>query len=813
MKRQIARLAVLGICLTTWGCATLNPEQSRTYNRGVEAKDQQCWSEAIVQFRRLVQQKPDFNPAYLGIATCKFQLGLIEEATVDLQGLLSTRSPNRPNRATAHYYLGRCHVERARKWRHSAPDEARIVFAAALDNFERAWENGSMNYDTAHWIGYVNLRLDRTDDAQDALATCAELEPDRTEHQVLVAIVEDSSHAPGTSIATFLHLASTDHDTSLALLYEHLADIYPDLEETVQVTTLETLKRYQAANFITSTSIDALIRRVETEREARILRAKIEDFRTQLEWFEQSGQYEEALQFIENSREDLSEAIELDEISMELRERWSKDLELQATRTLASEDRQELRDGLDKFQHALELTTVPAQRIVLQQKIESLQVSLNRVPPERRLLTAQTLLKSSQFHQALKELESIQAEDFREDEREPYYYLLGLTQYNVGRWADAVKSLEEVQTPTFWDAHQMRGISYWRTGRRDEALENLARVAVDSRSDESLRILGHHYLAQDDHARAAENLERLGNSSPHDLDALQRALTVRGVNEGTEGRWEDAIETLRAARRVVESRLNRRGPRVYLELGRAYWHVEDFERAEKTIRDLLDMDLDKAELMEVHDAYLYRALLANRSRAFSSAFDDFNRYQQLGGEIPTEWTDAYDRLVAVFSTTVPLAAGNVWEYRCPQSDETMKIEVTRQDIGAFAVEVTKDGETRVEEWSIGANFLHQGSPTSKRVTPIRLSAPDGPYASVQYRSNNTMFTSAIVDFGETVTLENGKEFADCVKVRTSSKRDAVPVVLRYFAPSIGEVKREIVKDDELIETWELEKFNVGGENS
>jgi tetratricopeptide (TPR) repeat protein len=813
MKRHLVKLILLGVTMTSWGCAALSPEQSRTYSHGIEAQDDQCWSEAIAQFRKVIQQQPRFNAAWIDIAACKFHLGLIEESTVDLQNVLGTQAPNRKESAKAYYYLGRCHVERARDWRNSSPDESRILFAVALDTFERAWENGSMNYDTAHWIGYANLRLDRVDDAVDALNTCAELDPDRSEHQVLLAVTENASGIPGHDPTTFFSLAKTDRTMSLGLLYEHLADLYPDLDENAQATTLDILKNYQAANFVTTASIDALILRVETERQAKILHAKLDEFRMRLAAFEESKQYTEALQFIEDSRDNLSESLELDEIGNDIRERWSAELESTASRLLASTSRDELQVGLDKFRHALKLTKTPSKRIVLQQKIEALQVSLNRVPPHPNLLSVQTLLKSSQFHQALKELEEVQPENLAESEREPYYYLLGLARYNVGRWADAVTALQEVHTPSFWDVHQMRGICYWRTGKRDQALEDLAQVALESRSDESLRILGHHFLSRDNHEDAAENLERLANSSPHDLDALQRALTVRGVNEGAAGRWEDSIESLREARKIVESRLNRRGPQVYLELGRAYWHVEDFERAEKTIRDLLDMELDTEELNQVREAYLFRGLLSNRARAFSTAFDNFQKFLRLGGTIPNEWRDSYNRLVAVFSDYMPLAAGNLWEFRSPESDETMTIHVTRQDIGSFAVEITADGDTAVEEWNVGANFLHQTGGVGKRVLPVRLSAPDGPFASVLYRSSNTLFTSAIVAIGETVKLENGKSYANCVKVRTSSERDSVPVIVRYFAPSIGEVCREIFEAETRIKTWELESFKVGGKSS
>lgn len=808
MKRQFAVLLVLSPTLFSSGCVVLDDEHSRVYKSGLQARDGECWDQAIGFFHQLREEKPEFGPAWLEVAICKHKIGLVEESTIDLQNFLAKTSPDRRDRATAHYYLARNHIERAREWSVSKIENAQVLFAVALDTLELAWELGSMNYDTALWLAYASLQVERRTDALDALHTCQELDPDRQEHQLLLAVAEDEIHHPGYNLATYLDLAKADSPRSLGLLYDHLASIHDDLAEDSRVSVINLLQSYRESNFVVPPQISSLLTRVEAEEEAKRLRKTLETFRSRISSFEANNQYAEALRLVEEFREDLSESIDLDDLRSDIRNRWALDLESKANKLIFSSSAKELTECLRTFRKALELSTDTLRRIVLEQKIDALQVSLNRVPPRKPLVKAQSLLKNSQYESAIEELQTVPPESLSPTEREPYFYLLGVSNYNAGRWGEAVKALEKVQTETFWDLHQMRGISYWRTARRKAALKDLSLVSLETRSDEALQIMGHQELARLDYPEAVRNLERISNASPHDLDALQRALTLRGIALGEEGKWSEAVETLRSARKVIESRLNRHRPRVYLELGRAYWNVEDFDRAERTLRDLLDMDLSPEELSELREAFLLRARLSHRRRSFSSTHEDLQTFLQLGGKIPDYWRNQYDRVIGVFSEFSPLAEGNRWDYRSVEDGKTITVEILRREIDGFVVEINVDGEVKEEKWYVASNFLHRVSETKQEIIPVRLSSPDGPYPSLKFLSRATLVESRILEIGMTVTLRDDKTYENCLRVQTGSESRAGERIVRYFAPRVGEIRREIHDGSTLVRTFDLEHFQA-----
>jgi tetratricopeptide (TPR) repeat protein len=821
MKNQAA--IVLSALLLA-GCGGLGKRELEIYETARGALDRGDWGRAAELARTVIEAEPGYGPAYLLRGRALFELGKYPEALEDLDRAESRGGLADEEEFLAVLYRGRSWVElgrarfpdaeiRSEKVPADDRKEARDLFVKANVTLLQAFEMRPDSYEANLWRGYALLRVDNYRKALDTLKACEAIEPARWEHRFFTALAWEGTYKVNSqSIETYLELVGSAPRVELAPVYDHVAGIAGEVAPEIYRKILAAVREYAAVAPARSPRIERFLAealaREETERRQLKLKATVE----RVQDFLERERFRDALALIESYLKEEGDHPDMGRMLRETEENWSQLLEARTEALMTASDRENLELALRNFELARKLTKKVDRLVVLQQKMNIVELALTRFETSRKIRDTYGLLKSGKHREVLQALAGTSVEGLSETDRDLYHYLRGAASYHLGQWAAAAKSFSAMSTRNFDSLDVLHGLALVRCGQQSAGVAMLMNTPTEGRGDEVNRILGQHFGERGDQRKAAGYLAAIKNPTPADLEAHLRARRRLGMDAFDRGDFSRAVEEFQAARQILEVQLEQRATDVYLYLGHAYFRMEDFERAKKTYQDLSESNLTAAEKEQCRDLYVHRGQVHLKEKNPDLAYRDFAEFVKLGGQIPQEMAAAYGRLVALYADFMPLDKVQYWNYASTTRDYNYTLYVKSSSGGEHIVERREAGKTSEEVWSRQGIYLTRKVGESIFKVPINLQPAEEALPFVEYTSQGQDCTAEIVAIQQTVELPGGRKFDECLKtrVRRSSKGSDGKVHstkhIFYFAPGVGEVKQEVYRDDAKVSEIILSDF-------
>lgn len=784
------------------GCQGLNEEQSRRYESGLEAARSRRWTEAENAFDEVLGQKPRHAPGLLERGVTRFHLGKFDRAQEDLLTSLESGRLEPSQTRKGLFYLARARLEAA--WSEPGAEvigsEASQAATEALLELEHAAALEA-DYDVLAWKAFCHLSLRGYDAALTTLERCETLAPDRPEHRFFRALVQEAlagtDSVPGDALEIYRELVEEDSSREFTRLYQHLGarlDALPPQEVPVFLVALE--------------------EHLETGRVADGLRERVEIVRAELEEARRREQVQATLEEIdtlagdldfEEAHRQLEEALarwpgepHLVNRQVNLVSSWIEQLEQEAAKALESERWEDLRPGLDALEKAFDLTSSSSHRARLQLKIDTLQTALVRFPRIQGFREVQALVLEGRLDEALEQVSGIAPGKMAPEFRPTYHFLRGWLHYQREQWSEALEQFRKIPpAATFLERAPMTGVCLWYAGQPEPALEILTGVPLETRTDEVKRILGHALLERGETEQALANLERLASPTRRDDEALARLLKERGTQLASGERWDEALEYWLQARRIVESRLFSTDAELYLQLARAYRALGEIAGATKVLGDLRTLEQEALKPELLREAHRLQAELHLEVGNTRLALAELRKLTEAGGEIPEEHRETYRRAVCLEQEYLPLASVDSWEYELLPGGERVRFEVVeRPGENKARVRRTAGPEASMEVWERSEENWVRVRDRDLTILPVALTSVDAEFPVRDTWNGDELSRWEIVEIGETVELERGGLYTDCIRVRHTVKSPTPEGLYReeqvdhLFAPGIGEVLRE-----------------------
>jgi len=817
-------LAVLiAAALSTAGCGGLDEREEESHAQSLAALERGDWSIAGDLARTVLEGEPDYGPAHLVLGRALFELGKEGDALEAIGRAEEKGGLDPEQRFTAILYRGRCHLELGRK---KDPDpepeseaaprpelkEARDLFIKANSVLTEASSLHPGNYDANLWRGYAVLRLENYRKAIEILKECASSKPEKWEHRFFMALAWEGLYKVNTqSMEAYLAITAQGPRAEHAPLYDHLTRI-------IQLAGDDTRRRMHTAIQAYAKAVPGHSARIESylaeaalceaaERRQAKLRSTSEKVQTLIE----KSQFREAVAAVESFLRDDATQPNPSRMVKDAGEGWSLLLEARVESLLGSGEKEKLETALQCFELARKLTSKVDRLVVLQQKINVVELGLARDESSRKIQRTHDLLKAGKHAEVLASLSGLSVEGLTTRDRDLYHYLRGVASYHLGQLAPAARSFAAMAERHFDGIDAFQGISLVRSGQETAGVAMLAGIPSETRGDEVNRLLGIH-LFEKDAARAVAYLAAVKNPAPADLELHLKARRKLGQDAYDKGDYPRAVEEFQAARQILEVQLHKRVFDVYLTLGNAYFRMEDFERAKKTYQDLAEADLTQAEREQCRDIYLHRGQIHLREKNPDLAYKDFAEFIRLRGQMPGELSNMYGRLVAMYADFLPLDRIQYWNYTSTAKDYNYTLFVKGEQDGVYRVERREAGSTSEEAWS------RQGIHVVKRMgdaivkLPLNVNPAEDALPYVEYASQGQECAAEIVAIQQTVEIPGGRKYTDCLKVRSrKTLRNADGTVrstkyILYFAPGVGEVKQEVYRDDAKVSEIVLSDF-------
>lgn len=804
--------AAAGCGIVLPGCGGLPPRQQELFDHSKEAAAAGHWEEVRKLTDELLAAEPDCVPARLLRGRASFELRECEEALVHLDAAAGMDlGPD--ERFSVLWYQGRCWIEigcselplsEVRSSTQSAESRraAQDAFVRANALLSDAVDLRPESYDACVWRAYAVLRLDNFRKALELLEECEEIAPQRWEHRFFSGLaIEGLYGLQDRSLARYFHIIEGGPRPELSPVYAHLATICSHVHATTAERIFKAVKQFAAEVPSHPPAIDEFLERFQLELADEERRALFEETRKLVEASIKTGQYQKAVTLLEQFVEAHGEYAPARNLLVTTREKWSELIEARTEDLIRSSRQEDLAVALKNYEFARNLTTKVERLVVLQQKINAVEVAITRQESSRKIRDTYDLLKKEQYRQVLNALAGTSTQGLSQHDQDLYHYLTGAASYRLGYWSAAVKALGAMKQRSLEGVEAMYGLALVRSGREEAGFDILANIPAGSRDDEVNRTLGHHYAERSDSSRAIEHLSLLDAPSRRDLEVLLEARRQVGIELYTQGNYSRAISQLEAALQIAEGRLHVAAPDIYFHLGSAHYRLNDFEKARKLYLDLTQSNLTGSDRVKYRDLYLHRGEIHLSEKHADLAYRDFSEFVRLGGELPAGLTAVYGRLVATYADFMPLDKVRYWNYVSTRLDYNYSLYLHGETGGEYRVERREGGDVSEETWSRQGIFLTRQVGDRVDRFPINLSPADETAPSVEYVSNDQQCRSEVVAIQQTVKLPGGRTYRDCLKVRirrvtkthggvVQSTRDIL-----YLAPDVGQVRKEVYRND------------------
>ena len=807
------------------GCGGLDKRQVDLLNTGNEALSAEDWEVALDCATRLLEEEPEELAAHLLRGKALFGLERYA-AALETFGFLLEQDPDDPEMAyDIHMATGRCHVEMGRQvlsdrelpsagFSTESRRHSRDFFLHANLHFSEALDLTPGAYDALLWRGYCTFRLENFPKAVEILEACNAVRPGRWEHRYFSALALEGMYKINTqSIETYLSIARDGPKSEMAPVYEHMTALHPRVTQNVANALFRHIVRFAEKHPNDSLVVREFLGRMQEQKDARERRAKLATVSREVQDLLAQDQFSHAILMIQRFLEEVEGASDIEEPLRDAKESWSKLLEARAAGLVTSDDRSLLERALATYKLSRELTQEVDRLVVLQQRINGLQLSLARKQTSRKIQVTFELLKQQKYEDVLEQLSDTSAEGLTESDRDLYHYMIGVSSFNLGKWSAATGAFRNMKRRDFEKLDAYHGLSLVKSGQKASGMEMLVGVPAEQRNDEINRLLGRHLLEDDNPERAVDYLRSIQEPTTDDSELHWKAQRDLGMNYYRKGDYGKAAERLQAACRVLESELRQRPPDVYLHLGNAHYRLDELERAKKVYQDLSNSGLTQAERKRCRDLYVHRAQIHLHEKHPDLAYRDFTEFLGLGGQLPSELQAEYGRLVATYGDFMPLDKIQYWNYVSTSTDYNYTLEVKELGTGAYQVNRREGGNTVSEEtWWRQGNELTREVGNGMLRFPINLNPAEKLYPVLQYESRGMECTSEIVDINQTVRIPDRGTYKHCIKVRARKKIRTASGAVHYtkhiifLAPGIGEVSQEIYRNDVRVSQIVLAEF-------
>jgi tetratricopeptide (TPR) repeat protein len=814
--------AALGLLLAfiLHGCKSLSPEERDLAARADEAYASADWHRVRDLYSRLLETQPAMGVPRLRRGQALFHLGELDPALEDLELAAAGDGLGTEEHHAAHSFRGRCLIEkgrtllddmqfRKRKASDGTPRQVRDLFLAASAALHSALKLDPSCYECLLWRGYSLYRLENHHKALELFQACEKRLPRNWDHRFYRALAWEGIHGLNKeSLETCLEIAAAGPRPELLPVYVYLAGVHAEVPPQLAERIPRLVEAFRRATGSREPRIIAFLELQEKERERErreiILRQTTEEARR----LAQLESCREALLLLADLEKREGADPEAGALREEIIDRWVRLLEVRADGVVGAGDSGRLKELLDEFQLARSQSRKLEVKIVLQRKINDLQLVLTQLGTSQRILQIAELLYAGKYQETLNELRGLRVDDLAAKDRDLFHYLQGVASYHLGHWSAAATAFQLISPATYLSYENLdayRGLALVKNGDGDGGVAHLLRLPPEARSDEVHRILGAHFAEKGAPQLAAAHLGAIKEPKSADLELLVQSQTRIGLAHLQAGEHARAIQVLEAARQVLDTRLRRRGVEVYAALGNAYFRLENLERAKRVYEELVHSDLTADERLRCREVLAQLSRIYLLERRGDLAYQALREHQRLGGALPPDLQNEHGRLTATYGDFLPVERVAYWSYTSRSSRiYSYTLYVTGSRAGEHRIERREGDHASEEIWSRDGLFLVKKIGPALFKLPINLSPLDPSLPLVEYRSGEQQFISEIVAFDQTVTLPEDRQFTGCLKVRlrrqsgASAAGEQWTTHIFYFAPDVGEVKQEIYRGSELV---------------
>ncbi len=818
--------AILGsfTLLLAAGCGGLGEREADLFEKGRRAMEARDWEGAAGLLSAVIEAEPGFAPAYLLRGRANFETGKYTNCLDDLGTAVASGDITEEERFTAILYRGRSLLEQGRA---IVPDtelrsltgkseerrNARDFFLKANLLLLDASALKPQSYEANLWRGYALFRLENYRKALEVLPLCEKASPGRWEYRFFTALVWEGVYKINSqSLESYFSIVGDGPRQELAPVYEHLTLISPETAPDVARRIFGVVEQFASAVPSHAPFIDTFLAEVRARNDAERRQAKLRRVSEQVEDLAEKGSFRDAISMIEGYVKDEGEHPEATRILKATQENWSLLLEARTEGLVGSGEKEKLETALKNLELARTLTSKVDRLVVLQQKLNTVQLALTRHETSNKIQRTYDLLKGGRHQAVLDALVAMSIEGLSERDRDLYHFLRGSASHALGQWTAAVKAFSAIGQRNFDNLDVLHGLALVRSGQESAGVALLVNIPAEGRSDEVNRILGQFFADRNEFRKAAGYLASIKMPTPADLEAHLKTRRELGMDHYKRADYAHAVEEFQAARQILEAQLHKPAVDIYLYLGNSYFRMEDPERAKKAYQDLSDTDLTAAQREQCRDLFLNRGQIHLREKNPDLAHADMAEFVRLGGQIPPDLANTFSRLVATYADFLPIDRVQYWSYVSTAKDYNYSLFVREAAGGEYRVERKETGNESSETWSRQGNILTKKVGTSIVKLPINLKPAEDARPYVEYVSQGQECTAELIAFGQTVEIQGGHKFSECIKVRVVRKQkmaDGSISSTRYiffFAPNVGEVKEELYRDEKKVSEIVLSDF-------
>jgi tetratricopeptide (TPR) repeat protein len=828
MTRTISRLLISAALLVASGCISLNTKEADHFERAQEAFANDHWQIALDNASAVLTSRPHYVPARVLKGKSQFQLRRFDDSLETMLRLIDDVDPDDDPEAAfaAYFFAGRCQVEKGRA---ILPDSklsdlafssdkrraSRDSFIAGNMHFRRSLEIAESDYDALLWRGYCVFRLENFRKAVEVFNLCETRAPERWEHKFFLGLALEGTYKTNAqSLAAYMEIVATTPRQEFAPVYEHLTSVYDGVAPELARTILDGLGRFAKRYPGQSPKVEDFLARVREEMRDKEMAERLSATAHRVQQLMAKERLPQAISVVENYLAETTIVPLLEQPLRETKEGWSLLLEAAAEGLTSSTEPGELETAVIAYEWARKLTSKVDRLVVLQQKVNVVQLAHSRQKMSTRIEDTHALLKASQFEKVLTKLNGASTDGLSSRDVDMYHYLRGSANYHLGDWQAAADGFRQVSRRDLEDIDLLHGMALVQAGQKSAGVAVLANLPEEARNETVNRLLGQYFTAQKDYPEAVIYFASVHRPTPEDSTAHFESRREMGLQFYRDDSYAKAAEQLELACQLLETQLpQRRTPDVYLHLGNSYYRMDDQERAKKVFQDLSNSGLSPLERKRCRDLFLYRGKIFLTQKRPDLAYQDLATYLDLEGELPTDVATVFGRLVATFGNYMPLDDIAYWNYVSTSMDYNYTLHVSKKETGAYRIQRREGGnKTSEETWWQQGIYLTKEVGGSVFKLPISLHPAESTVPLIEYVSRGMNCTSEIVEYDQTVEIPGRGSFEHCLKIRTQQRATAPGGQVRttkhifYLAPGVGEVKQEIYRDDVKVSEIVLAEF-------
>ncbi len=831
-RLHLAAVTVITVLLGA-GCGGLGQHERDALERGASALDSGRWTRARIAYTDVIDAAPEWGPAYLGRARSLLALRKLGAALSDLELAISRELLEPEELAQAWHLRGRCLVEsgrdllddrtfRAGGVSDRVRRESRDLFLSANIAFRSSLELHPGDYDASFWRAFSLYRQENHTRALEMVRDCEKLRPGGWRHRLLEAQAWEGVNGLNTqSVAKVLAVAGEHRSAEALPVFHYLVDLCDEVPAATQEEIASAIERYLETSGTADPAIMTFVansrQKRERDRQAERLAATLEEARRLIAAKDARG----ALAVLEDYSDQNGPHPEVTALVDQVNETRSRFLESRATAILDGRGPKYVVRAIETLERAASLTRQQSRREALRARIARIQAEARRHRMVAELRAVNDLLRERDWKRLAGLVARIDPRPLAPAEREFLFFVRGAVHHHRGRHADAIAAFRAVPAASrdLYDGLPLwLGLSLLARGDEAGAYPVLSEVAVGERPDDVNRRLARYRASRGEHAEVIACVSAIERPTAADRDLEAHARAAVAAAHFRDRRYAAARSELVQTIAAFGAASQPVPVETIALLATTHVELDEIAAARSVYVRWIEAWKDANRGRDRRELYLSLGRLELEAGRPASAYEAWKSYRDAGGELPQDTAAEFARLFAAFEDFLPLDRVGSWRYtvRGPAGAHTVQVGVEPDPQGDDAWRVTwTEGDLREEEtWRRDGPWVVRQRGDATFRLPVRADAKaerDLPIA--QYDDRGQPCGSELVAYDQHVRLQDGREFARCLKVRTQRRvqpeganaRDGKCFV--WLAPDVGEVRREIFVDDRLVAAVELESVH------